>query len=312
MGATRSYIAERSSGSAITSFVSVVAVAAGIASCPLAAAEGTDGSAPWFVTQPSLLSCDVGALCAVAVVRDADGGRVSATLRYRVDDGPEMGVPMTAELVGPDRTSPYGGSLRLLGRVEGLHPGDEVRAVVEVTDDTGNLRWSRSVGAIFREDCVGGATNLCLNGNRFRVEVSWTDFQGVTGVGEAVPLSDDTGYFWFFDSANVELVVKVLDGTGINGHFWVFYGALSNVAYTLRLTDTETGQVKEYTNPLGTFASVGDVEALEAGLALALGDSGGLEADYEAFAVESDQSNGSVVAGEAVVDRPGRRWPPSP
>ena len=28
------------------------------------------------------------------------------------------------------------------------------------------------------------------------------------------------GYFWFFDPANVELAVKVLDGRPINGKFW--------------------------------------------------------------------------------------------
>jgi hypothetical protein len=39
-----------------------------------------------------------------------------------------------------------------------------------------------------------------------------------------VPLGADTGYFWFFEDTNVELVVKVLDGRAINGHTWVFYG----------------------------------------------------------------------------------------
>jgi hypothetical protein len=53
----------------------------------------------------------------------------------------------------------------------------------------------------------------------------------------------------------------VLDARGINGQFWVFYGALSNVGYTLRITDTVTGDVRRYENALGTFASVGDTEA---------------------------------------------------
>jgi len=109
--------------------------------------------------------------------------------------------------------------------------------------------------------CTPDDGTLCLNGDRFRVEASWRDFSGSTGTGHAVPLTSDTGYFWFFDSANVELVIKVLDGRGINGHFWVFYGALSNVEYTIIVTDTETGQVRRYTNPLGEFGSVGDTEA---------------------------------------------------
>jgi hypothetical protein len=109
--------------------------------------------------------------------------------------------------------------------------------------------------------CTPHATQLCLNQNRFALSVSWRDFQGNTGAGRAVPLSADTGVFWFFEDTNVELVAKVLDGTWLNGHHWVFYGALSNVEYTLTVTDTLTGEVKSYFNPSGTFASVGDTVA---------------------------------------------------
>lgn len=70
-----------------------------------------------------------------------------------------------------------------------------------------------------------------------------------------------TGYFWFFDASNIELAVKALDGTPVNGKLWVFYGALSNVEYKLTVTDTQTGQVKEYRNPSGRFASVADTAA---------------------------------------------------
>jgi hypothetical protein len=53
----------------------------------------------------------------------------------------------------------------------------------------------------------------------------------------------------------------VLDGRGVNGSFWFFYGALSNVEYTLTVTDTTTGAVRTYRNPVGNFASVGDTGA---------------------------------------------------
>ena len=56
-------------------------------------------------------------------------------------------------------------------------------------------------------------------------------------------------------------MLKVLDGRTLNGHFWVFYGALSNVGYTITITDTETQTVKTYVNPEGTLASVADTEA---------------------------------------------------
>jgi ELWxxDGT repeat protein len=109
--------------------------------------------------------------------------------------------------------------------------------------------------------CQPGPLQLCLNGGRFAVAASWTDFSGRTGAGSAVPLTADTGYFWFFAAGNVETVLKVIDGRRLNGHFWVFYGALSNVQYTLTVTDTVTGVVKTYTNPAGQFASVADTSA---------------------------------------------------
>ena len=84
----------------------------------------------------------------------------------------------------------------------------------------------------------------------------------ITGNGTARTLTADTGFFWFFNSANVELVVKILDGRSINGNFWVFYGALSDVAYTLTITDTQTNRTKTFTNPQGTLASVADTAAL--------------------------------------------------
>ena len=109
--------------------------------------------------------------------------------------------------------------------------------------------------------CTSGPGKLCLQSNRFALTTAWKDFQGHTGTGTAVSLTGDTGYFWFFSPTNVEVVTKVLDGRGLNNKFWLFYGALSNVEYTLTVTDTQTGAVKTYKNPLGQFGSVGDTGA---------------------------------------------------
>lgn len=112
--------------------------------------------------------------------------------------------------------------------------------------------------------CIASDTALCLGvGDRFRVEVAWRDFVGETGVGTRVTESVDSGLFWFFDVANWEMLVKVVDGCQFNGHFWVFSAATTNVAYTLTVTDTETGETATYENPLGTSAAaVTDTEAL--------------------------------------------------
>jgi hypothetical protein len=111
--------------------------------------------------------------------------------------------------------------------------------------------------------CATGSESLCLGaGGRFAARVDWKNpFTGQTGTGKALPLTGDTGAFWFFDAANLELMIKVLDGGGVNGHFWVFYGSLSNVEYTITVTDTSTGTAKTYHNAPFQFASRADVEA---------------------------------------------------
>jgi PKD repeat protein len=103
---------------------------------------------------------------------------------------------------------------------------------------------------------------ICLNDARFRVEAEWWDGKGNGGQATAVGLTEDTGYFTFFSGKNVELVVKALDGSEINGHYWIFYGALSNLGFEITVTDTETESSRVYHNDPGQFASRGDVEAL--------------------------------------------------
>ena len=86
---------------------------------------------------------------------------------------------------------------------------------------------------------------------------------GLAGEARAVELTADTGYLWFFDAANVETVVKVLDGCAANGRFWVFAGGLTNVEVELTVTDTLTGVAKTYANPAGrAFQPVQDTSAL--------------------------------------------------
>jgi hypothetical protein len=110
--------------------------------------------------------------------------------------------------------------------------------------------------------CVADATDACLLGDRFRVSVVWQTTTGQSGSGSAAALSDETGTFAFFDPQAVDLVVKVLDGRALTGKFWFFYGALSNVEYTITLTDTVTGSSKQYHNAQGNLCGLGDTSAL--------------------------------------------------
>lgn len=110
--------------------------------------------------------------------------------------------------------------------------------------------------------CLDTETVLCNQNNRFDVRVAWRDHAGRRGSGRARPLTGESGYFWFFDEANVELLVKVLDGCGVNNRAWVFAGGLTDVEVDIVVTDRFTGQQKTYHNPRGrVFQPIQDTSA---------------------------------------------------
>jgi len=113
-------------------------------------------------------------------------------------------------------------------------------------------------------DCVKDDTTLCLAGARFEVKVDWATNQGTSGVGMAVELTPDTGYFWFFEESNVEMVIKVLDACSFADRFWVFAGGLTNVEVNITVSDSFTGQVRTFRNPqLTAFQPIQNTDAFD-------------------------------------------------
>ncbi len=127
----------------------------------------------------------------------------------------------------------------------------------------GDPEWATA--GLPRQFCLPTETALCLNDDRFQVTVQWRTVPGTTGPGMAVPLTDDTGLFWFFNAQNIELVVKVLDAcVEPFNHFWVFAGGLTNVEVTITVLDTETGASRVYLNPLRqAFQPIQDTAAFD-------------------------------------------------
>ncbi|MEM1245883.1 MAG: Calx-beta domain-containing protein [Acidobacteriota bacterium] len=146
-------------------------------------------------------------------------------------------------------------------------PIADTRAIAEC-DAQDPLRETPSVTDLPTEIgfCNDDQQLLCLaDSGRFRVGAEYRTQQGDVGSGEPQGLSEDTGYFWFFDEENVEVVVKVLDGCAINGNYWVFAAGLSDQFVELTVEDPVSGLVKIYTSPLkAPFAPVVDVEAFPA------------------------------------------------
>jgi hypothetical protein len=128
---------------------------------------------------------------------------------------------------------------------------DSSGATLHAATDTGIFDYRLQLPG----GCVPDANTLCLNNLRFQVQTSWTDFQGHNGLGTvAGGGTPDSGSLWFFAPTNVELLIKVLNGCGVNRHYWVFGAAATNVEYSIQVTDTQTGEIRTYTNPLGTVS----------------------------------------------------------
>ena len=105
--------------------------------------------------------------------------------------------------------------------------------------------------------CEADDASLCLLANRFSVEVEWENqFNGQRGRGIAIPSTDLSGFFAFTDRSNVELIVKLLP---LEDHVKVFYGQLTNLHFTLRVTDARTRETKTYTNTEGECGAIDDL-----------------------------------------------------
>ena len=93
---------------------------------------------------------------------------------------------------------------------------------------------------------------VTLRDGRFRLLANWRSASGERGEARLVqPPSTDSALFYFFDPNNWELMVKVLDGCAINGSFWVFAAASTDVEFTVEIEDRVQERIFSFGNALG-------------------------------------------------------------
>jgi hypothetical protein len=115
--------------------------------------------------------------------------------------------------------------------------------------------------------------SLTLQTGRFLVTATFTDpVTGAQQTAQAVQLSDESGYFWFFGSTNTELSLKILNGQIINGRSWLFLASMTTVGFSVKVTDlrlppdcTLAGDnsscfSKTYSSPAGTNQNFFDLQ----------------------------------------------------
>ena len=110
---------------------------------------------------------------------------------------------------------------------------------------------------------AGGTTLYLLNG-RFQARVSAVGPAGERHEGQVARIgTNKSGLFYFFDPENWEVLLKVLDGCGINGHYWVLAASATDLGLDLRVEDAVIGRSKRYgTEPGQPAPAIVDTEAL--------------------------------------------------
>ena len=109
------------------------------------------------------------------------------------------------------------------------------------------------------ESCPADA--LCFQDGAFEVRVSWVSGDS-QGIGYPFPLGGaDGGLFTFFSPRNPEMLVKVLDGCALNGHYWFYLAAATDLEYTVAVRRVATEQERRYASGGGLKPGVADTGA---------------------------------------------------
>ena len=175
---------------------------------------------------------------------------------------PEVAVKMLADgAFGVDGAPFFYASLTTLpyiltvtdtvtGRVE-VHASDPDAPLCGATDLFGaSSPWDYSI-RLLSAPAAAGETALELLGGRFSVTLEARHPRtGQIASGVAMLSGDRFGIFSLPDFTGdpqfPEVVVKMVDFTSITGQFWFFYTGLTNLDYTLTVTDSVTGAVRTY------------------------------------------------------------------
>ena len=88
---------------------------------------------------------------------------------------------------------------------------------------------------------------MCLVAGRYRVRSHWKNQYGGGAVStlSKAKLTDVTGAFWIANSSTYEYLIRFNSATN-NGRIWVAIPTFTDVEFWIDVTDTRTGQSKEY------------------------------------------------------------------
>jgi hypothetical protein len=175
-----------------------------------------------------------------------------------------VGTAIDVRHQGPENDCPTQPHDRLIEVPLGVLPaGVYVMRLLDVSDPPSGIAVEDEATFTVAESPSACFGSLCLRGGRFIVSVEWTTATD-HGAGLPLPLTYETGGFWFFDDDNLEVFVKVIDACEYNGHFWVFATGMTDVGVVLRVHDGVSGRDRTYTRPRGSlFQPIADTQGFE-------------------------------------------------
>jgi hypothetical protein len=98
---------------------------------------------------------------------------------------------------------------------------------------------------------------LCLQ-TRFQITTKWrtnpTPGTPTDGDGHVVVAGPNSGIFWFFSSDNWEVMVKAINGCGLNSRYWIYSAATTDQFYRMEVFDFKGLKNKIYFNYPGSPA----------------------------------------------------------
>jgi PKD repeat protein len=116
-----------------------------------------------------------------------------------------------------------------------------------------------TVASAGASSCVEDAATMCLLGGRYRIASHWRNqyVGGAVSTLSKATLTDVTGAFWLFDPATYEYLIRINTATN-NGRAWIAIPTFTDVEFWIDVTDTVTGQSKEYHSAPGNRTLVYD------------------------------------------------------
>ena len=143
----------------------------------------------------------------------------------------------------------------------GLQPGRTYTFRVKARNASGDSTYSNEASVTTTSGivCTTNLTTACLNNNRFRVSIAYRNqFANPPSTGNFVAqrlnpaaTNPDTALFGFSVATDVEVIVRLVDARPFAPRFDVYYGGLTDVEYTVTVTDTVTGATRTYQNSPG-------------------------------------------------------------